>query len=180
MVYLFTAEERILVHLLTYIKHEDSFETPIGVTQYGIGRSIGAGQDYVSRALKRLKEKEMVVEKRARVEGVRERRKVYFLTMMGIQKAQEILERMKETYITIKEEDGETDRITVGKLRERLKGKERLSELDILRFTNDDGECRIADIREKRAAERVVDLSDRMPKLRHFFGRESEITKINR
>ena len=177
MVYIFTAEERILVHLLPLIKHEDSFESPIGVTQYGIGLSIDAGQDYVSRALKRLKQKELVVEKRSRVEGVRERRKVYFLTMGGIQESQKIKERMKTTLITVKGEDNQDRRMTVGDLKAQL--KENLSELDIIRFTDENGACRVLDIREKRAADRLVDLSDKAPKLRNFFGRDAELQKIN-
>jgi len=176
MVYVFTAEERILVHLLPLIKHEDSFESPIGVTQYGIGLSIDAGQDYVSRALKRLKQKELVVEKRSRVEGVRERRKVYFLTMAGIQEAQKIKERMRGTVITVKGEGGQDRKMSVGEL--KAQSKENLSELDIIRFTTEAGECRVLDIREKRAADRVVDLSDKAPKLRHFFGREQERQNI--
>ena len=177
MVYIFTAEERILVHLLPLIKHEDSFESPIGVTQYGIGLSIDAGQDYVSRALKRLKQKELVVEKRSRVEGVRERRKVYFLTMGGIQESQKIKERMRSTRITVKGEDGQDKKMMVGELKDTI--KENITELDIIRFTSEDGQCRVLDIREKRAADRVVDLSDKAPKIRHFFGRDSELQKIN-
>jgi len=177
MVYIFTAEERILVHLLPLIKHEDSFESPIGVTQYGIGLSIDAGQDYVSRALKRLKQKELVIEKRSRVEGVRERRKVYFLMMGGIQEAQKIKERMRSTRITVKGEDGQDKKMSVGELKDSI--KENITELDIIRFTSEDGQCRVLDIREKRAADRVVDLSDKAPKVRHFFGRDSELQKIN-
>jgi tetratricopeptide (TPR) repeat protein/DNA-binding MarR family transcriptional regulator len=176
MTYIFTAEERILVHLLEFVKDQDSFEAPISVTQYGIGNRIGAGQDYVSRALKRLRQKELVNERRARVEGVRERRKVYFLTMAGIQEAQDIRKRMQRTSVKVMRDGKEDERSTVGQLLETL--GEPIAELDVIRFTTEDGSCNIEDIREKRAADRVVDFSDKAPKLRHFFGRDSELSRM--
>ena len=92
----YTVEEWILVHLLRFTRFAGEFEVPWGMTQYGIAEAVGTGQDHVSRAVRRLVQKGHITEAKSRVEGVSERRKVYFLTNDGRVAAEELARRAED------------------------------------------------------------------------------------
>ncbi|MBM4248187.1 MAG: tetratricopeptide repeat protein [Euryarchaeota archaeon] len=96
-----TFGEWILVHLLRFARFAGEFEVPWGMTQYGIAEAVGTGQDHVSRAVRRLVNKGLLTESKNRVEGVSERRKVYFLTGEGRAAAEELARRVEESRVRL-------------------------------------------------------------------------------
>lgn len=101
-----TIEERILVHLLSYPEEDFSMPAPFDVCQEGIAAAVEVKRSQISRALGSLKEKDLVVEKLANIVDHARRRKVYFLTIPGIQKAKEIQLFINETLIVLKDARG--------------------------------------------------------------------------
>ncbi|HLQ42490.1 MAG TPA: hypothetical protein VK189_06510, partial [Thermoplasmata archaeon] len=87
-----TVGERILVHLSGFLRHADSYECPVEMTQDGIAGALLLSRAHVALELKRLKSTGKVQERMAHVANARSRRKVYELTPAG----QEISRRMRE------------------------------------------------------------------------------------
>jgi len=87
-----TVGERILVHLSGFLRHADSYECPVEMTQDGIAVALLLSRAHVALELKRLKSTGKVQERMAHVANARSRRKVYELTPAG----QEISRRMRE------------------------------------------------------------------------------------
>ncbi len=87
-----TVGERILVHLSGFLRHAESYECPVEMTQDGIANALLLSRAHVALELKRLKSTGKVQERMAHVANARSRRKVYELTPAG----QEISRRMRE------------------------------------------------------------------------------------
>ena len=102
-----TVEDWIMVHLLRYARYAGEFEVPWAMTQYGIAEAVGTGQDHVSRAVRRLVQKGFLSEAKNRVEGVSEKRKVYFLTPEGQASAAELVRQAEGMTVIIREDGGE-------------------------------------------------------------------------
>src|SRR2546428_10910928 len=86
-----TVGERILVHLSGFLRHADSYECPVEMTQDGIAAALLLSRAHVALELKRLKSTGKVQERMAHVANARSRRKVYELTPAG----QEISRRVR-------------------------------------------------------------------------------------
>src|SRR5256885_946120 len=87
-----TVGERILVHLSGFLRHADSYECPVEMTQDGIANALLLSRAHVALELKRVKSNGKVQERLAPVAKARSRRKVGELTPAG----QEISRRMRE------------------------------------------------------------------------------------
>ena len=90
-----TVAEKILYHLSQYIKSEDKYEVPFDVTQDGIAQSCGISRAHAAIELKKLREGEQIIEKLSHVRRAKSRRKVYFLTPDGKDKASKIVEHVR-------------------------------------------------------------------------------------
>jgi len=101
-----TSSERCLLHLLEFKGMEDAFEYPEGVTQKGIAQAIGSQRKHMPRILNKLEERCLLEEKQARIEGAKQRMKVYLLTMDGIARAKEIERFVEEKEIQVRDEKG--------------------------------------------------------------------------
>lgn len=102
-----TVEDWILVHLLRYTRYAGEFEVPWAITQYGIAETVGTGQDHVSRAVRRLVQRGVLTEAKSRVAGVKEKRKVYFLTPEGQLRASELARRAEQMTVRMQDREGE-------------------------------------------------------------------------
>ena len=85
-----TVEERTLLHLYEFHRYHDSFEVPEEVTQLGISRGINIHQKHVPRTIKKLVSKGFSYEKTSRITGLKQKRKAYFLTPVGLDEAKKI------------------------------------------------------------------------------------------
>ncbi len=170
-----TVEEKILVHLIQYMNYYDQWEVPFDITQEGIAGSIGIARCNVSRAMKKLTGKAFIEEKIAHVKGAERRRKVYFLTHNGHQPANQIFRYLSEYPIVFRTLDGTIKEVKLSKLREELENKPRF--LELIKHMSSDG---IIDQRalQTELEHKFVDFSDKLPKLKYFYGRKSELEQL--
>ena len=101
-----TINERILIHLIRYSGFEDEIEVPVDISQVGIADAIGIRWNNVPRAMRELKEKNMVVEKLLHIKGMKRRRKAYFLTDSGKNEGYKLRNYLQDQKITMRFPDG--------------------------------------------------------------------------
>ncbi|MFO7792288.1 MAG: tetratricopeptide repeat protein [Candidatus Saliniplasma sp.] len=101
MIKSYTAKDKVIVHLLDYYDKQDRYPQPPEVTQEGISESIESKQNTVSYAVRNLVKDGILNEKTTRVEGKKQRRKGYFLTDKGVEKARKKKDEMANTRITL-------------------------------------------------------------------------------
>ena len=51
----FTIEEKILLHLLDFLKYRNEIVVPQSITQLGISSAVGVNRKHIPRSLKSLK-----------------------------------------------------------------------------------------------------------------------------
>ncbi len=134
---LLTLQEKALLHLLDFKGLDDNFEFPIGVTQKGIAKNIGAQRKHMPRVLRKLEERGFVTEKRGRVKDSSQRMKVYLLTWNGISKANEIKKFVEKELIKVRDEQGKVVEVKIGEVNSHIEGN--FSLLEIINYISDDG-----------------------------------------
>lgn len=78
-----TIGERIIVHLSQYVRQQDDFVCPLGMSQGGIATSLGISRAHAAIELRRAMDARRVTVRIAHVKGEPTRRKVYALTPHG-------------------------------------------------------------------------------------------------
>lgn len=78
-----TYKDKILLHLLRFVGMEERYQVVRDVTQEAIATCIDIQRKHLPRTLKGMKDKGFLVERRAHVKGVKQIRRVYFLTWKG-------------------------------------------------------------------------------------------------
>ena len=78
-----TIDNKILLHILALGQVEEPGEIPITLTQSGIAEAIKTPLGSVSRALKKLVDSGLLVEKLYHIRGKKRRMTSYFLTLQG-------------------------------------------------------------------------------------------------
>jgi DNA-directed RNA polymerase subunit M/transcription elongation factor TFIIS len=124
-----TVKEKILVHLLGFIRFKEDFEVPPKVTQDGMASVIGVRRSHIASALKGLKESEFVTEQKTRIEGQERRKNAYFLTPQGEIEAQRIKGSLMEKEIRVSGEDGTLKEVKISELSKFLGKKMGLLEI---------------------------------------------------
>ena len=84
-----TVNQRILVHLLGYVRAAEFAAVPPAVTQQGIADLLRVRRSHVSLALQALHRRGLVEGRTARVLGGVRRKKTYALTPLGYARARE-------------------------------------------------------------------------------------------
>lgn len=82
-----TVGERIVLHLAQYSKYIDSYDAPQDVSQDGIAAALRISRAHAAIELKKLKESSEVTEKLVHIKRGKTKRKVYFLTAPGEERA---------------------------------------------------------------------------------------------
>ena len=168
-----TVEDKILLHLFKNPIRPESFEAPMSLSQVGISKVIGVRRSHVSHAAKRLKDKDYIKEKIAHILGVKRRRKVYYLSPEGFEKAKKIHEKVEDTLITFINKDGE-------KSEQSIKHISRMTHLPSLEIINEieNDVFDYAKYLKKEEESSFVKQVIKAPKIRRFVGRSHEIHKI--
>ncbi len=170
-----TVEEKILIHLIQYMRFYDQWEVPFDVTQEGIAGSIGIARCNVSRAMKKLIEKDSIEEKIAHVKGAERRRKVYFLTHTGHTEANQIFRYLADYVVHFRNNMGKLKDLKLSQIREELDKKPKL--LEIIKFISSDGIVDQHAITSKME-QSYVDFSDKLPTLKYFYGRKVLLAQL--
>lgn len=87
-----SVKQRMVVHLERYksVSPNEEYNLPWDMTQDGIATALLISRAHTSIELKNLRDKGLVTERLAHVKGGRNKRKIYYLTKMGIKEAEKI------------------------------------------------------------------------------------------
>lgn len=177
-------QERILLHLLDYSDFKDSIEVPFALSQMGIANAVAIARSNVPRAIAGLKDQGILVERQAHVKGVSRKRKAYFLTDNGVALANETWQRLSEFPLRCVFEDKAAEKTTLGGAKSVLPFEMR--PVDIIRYMDDNNSLDLrllsADLVERDLSKHVekqlvTSLAD-LPRLRHFYGRTTELDNM--
>jgi DNA-binding HxlR family transcriptional regulator len=97
-----TYQDKILLHLLRYVGMEERYQVVKEVTQEEIAKCVMIQRKHLPRTLKGMADKELIIEKQAHVKGVKQIRRVYFLTWKGEVLANKLREDLYATKVTYK------------------------------------------------------------------------------
>lgn len=177
-------QERILLHLLDYSDFKDSIEVPFALSQMGIANSVAIARSNVPRAIAGLKDQGILVERQAHVKGVSRKRKAYFLTDSGVVMASETWERLSNYPLRCIFEDKPAVMTTLGSAKSVLPFEMRI--VDIIRYMDDNNSIDLRslssdlvqrDLSKHVERQLVTSLAD-LPRLRHFYGRTTELDNM--
>ena len=111
-----TVDERVILHLMDFIPHEEDFEAPDGTTQAGIAKSIDIDRKHVPRAVNKLIDQGLASTRVSHVKGSKQRKKVYFLTFDGKAYARKLWRNLASKEVRIVEDDGNIKETTFSEL----------------------------------------------------------------
>jgi ATP/maltotriose-dependent transcriptional regulator MalT len=177
-------QERILLHLSDFSDFMSSVEVPFALSQMGIANAVAIARSNVPRAIAGLKDQGLLVERQAHVQGVSRKRKAYFLTDTGMNLAEETWKRLREFPLRAILSGGNTINSTLGEIQDRLPFTMR--PVDVIRYLDDNGVLDVrslsADLVERDLSKHVekqlvTSLGD-LPRLRHFYGRSTELENM--
>ena len=177
-------QERILLHLRDYVAFIESVEVPFALSQMGIANAVAIARSNVPRAISGLKEQGLLIERQAHVSGVMRKRKSYFLTSAGSEHADETWNRLSKHEFTVLSNEEELIETTLGTSNEILPFQ--IRPVDILRYLRDDGVLDITKLTPelierdltKRVEKQLSSSLGDLPRLRHFYGRVTELQAI--
>ena len=166
-----TVKERVLLHLLDYVKFREALEVPPEMTQEGLASAAWVELRHLSQYLRPLLTAEQVRERTAHVRGIRQRRKVYDLTDAGQHAAYRLRDRVKAETLRIRDSAGLRDE-TVARVLERAGGTATL--LGILHRSAQEA---VVDLDALAAGppSRFVERLAEAPRLDRFVGRAREL-----
>ena len=174
-------QERILLHLRDYSDYSEEVEVPFALSQMGIANAVAIARSNVPRAIAGLKDQGLLIERQAHVSGVSRKRKAYFLTKPGISLAEETWSRLRDFSFRCIVSDGKTVTTTLGETQEVLPFTMR--PVDVIRYLDDNGVMDARTLSEdlierdlsKHVEKQLVSSLADLPRLRHFYGRTSEL-----
>lgn len=173
-----TANEKILLHLFDYWLLRERFVAPLAVTQEGIEKATGVPQKHIPRVMRKLQDEEYIEEKRAHVEGLTSKRKVYFLTAKGANRGSKIKKHVENITVKFKDSNGKLEEITLSDVNKRIEPK--LTYLEILNNLSDecvfDPDKILEDSEKKKIPLPVID--DTLRFRSRFVGRGEEFKKL--
>ena len=144
-----TVNDKILLHLLDYVRYAEKHEAPREVTQQGIAEVLSARRSHISLAVNTLRERGHLEERTMRITDEVRRRKAYFLTPKGYEAAKRLTASFQARTVRVEDASGVRD-VPIGKLSEVLGEKYYL--VDILCCTSREGILDLAQLTGQQAA----------------------------
>jgi len=182
-----TIDKKILLHVLNFSKFENHFEIPFALSQEGISQAIGIRRDNIPRALKRLKEEDLIFEKVVRIEGVARKRKAYFLTQKGITYSNDIKRKLEDEKVLLHNKEGNIFEIRLGDINRHL--EQPLNILELIMNLTEDGviDARKIGSKPPKPSEEIkpktpdfVSYMSDAPRAKNFVGRKKEIGTVKK
>lgn len=96
-----TSKERIILYLSDFHNMDDRYELPADVIQQSIAFATGVQRKHLSQYLDSLIEEDLIVERKAHIQGMKQRMNGYYLTSVGYSKATELRARVEEIVVPI-------------------------------------------------------------------------------
>jgi len=159
-----TTEERILLYLSDFRGMDERFELPEALTQRAIAFAAGTQRKHLSRYLDDLVKEGMLEQKKAHVEGQRQRMLAYYLTPRGWARAMEIKQDLAALHVPIRV-GGETKQMTLEEIDKAT--SVRLTFSDIVREALRTDMLNLSEL-EKIDDRRREDMDERVKKLEAY------------
>jgi hypothetical protein len=96
-----TSKERVLLYLSEYMNMEDRYELPHDLIQQSIAYGAGIQRKHLSQYLDTLIQENMIVERKAHIQGMKQRMNGYYLTTGGYSKAVELRRRIGDVTVPV-------------------------------------------------------------------------------
>ncbi|MCH1540910.1 MAG: tetratricopeptide repeat protein [Candidatus Poseidonia sp.] len=150
----------------------------------GIANAVAIARSNVPRAIAGLKDQGVLIERQAHVKGVSRKRKAYFLTDSGVVMANETWERLSDYPIECILQEQEMISTTLGSIKSVLPFSMR--PVDVIRYMDDQGILDARSLSEdlierdlsKHVEKQLVTALADLPRLRHFYGRATELDNM--
>jgi len=84
-----TLNQKVLVYLVPFTRYADRMDVPVTITQQGIADALRVRRSHVTLALQSLANRGLVSFHTMRIAGETRRKKAYFLTPHGYERARE-------------------------------------------------------------------------------------------
>ncbi len=175
-----TAREKCLLHLLqTFFTaratEQSRHEAPFAITQEGIAQALWIGRNNVSRLVRRLIARGWVEARRGRVLGFRTKKMVYYLTYDGLLQAKRIKAALEHQGLKVIKLDGGITEATIEDIPSLLGMRVPLVEI-LHHLSEGTFDCR----RYLEARDRALNKGGppRLPRLKHFYGREALLREL--
>ena len=97
-----TSKERILLYLSDYVHMDDRFQLPADLTQELIAYGTGIQRKHLSQYLKDLLDENLVTERKAHIEGMKQRMNGYYLTPGGYGRAKDLRLKVESCIVPVK------------------------------------------------------------------------------
>jgi hypothetical protein len=97
-----TSKERILLYLSDYVHMEDRFELPADLTQEFIAFGTGIQRKHLSQYLRDLLQENLVIERKAHIEKMKQRMNGYYLSPTGYGRAKDLRTRVENCLVPIR------------------------------------------------------------------------------
>ena len=129
-----TLSQKVLVHLVPFSKYADRMDAPVTITQQGIADVLRVRRSHVTLALQTLASQRLVTFDTMRIAGGTRRKKAYFLTPYGYERARETEAFLAAMPVVL---PGDGTMIALGRAHERFGDAYRLR--DLLGYLRSDG-----------------------------------------
>lgn len=170
-------KERVFLHLLLQQRFAMDSDSPKSVTQDGIAQAVDVGRNNVAKVLAEMSKEGSLDIFSRHVKGLPSVRKVYFLTLKGIEEAKDIKQDIESTVVDVIDLSGKAHQDEIGRLGNYLPKRYDLLEL-VIGISEGTIDCRNFHENKMREERRYVDFTDKKPAVRTFFGREREIASL--
>ena len=174
----FTREDRILLHLLQFVGYERQVERPDELTQFGIADATDLGRSTISKSLRLMMRNGVITGRRAHVPSGRLRRTTYLLTERGIALAKARQDEIEKELILVRGEDGSTRRLPLKEISRQL--PKYASTTEVVVHVSQGVFDMASFIKGREKTPRFVDFTERVPRLRYFFGRTDDLREVDR
>jgi len=146
-----TSKERIVLYLSDFLHMDDRYELPSDLIQESISYCTGVQRKHLSKYLDDLLKECLIVERKAHIQGMRQRMNGYYLTPAGYTKAGALRDRIGNVEVEVRD-DGRVVRMKVCDVDDMTPS--RITYCDIVREAISKGELRLPDLMSMDADKR--------------------------
>lgn len=97
-----TSKDRILLYLSDFLHMEERYELPADLTQQSIAYGTGVQRKHLSQYLDDLIEEGLILERKAHIQGMKQRMNGYYLTSNGYSKATAMRDRVGSVTVPVR------------------------------------------------------------------------------
>ena len=97
-----TSKDRILLYLTDFQNMEDRYELPADLTQQSIAYGTGVQRKHLSQYLNDLIEESLIAERKAHIQGMKQRMNGYYLTPAGFARASSLKSRIGDVIVSVR------------------------------------------------------------------------------